>query len=191
MAFSSQEYWSGLPFPSPGDLSSPGIKPKSPTLQAEVCSCITKSMFVFCLLLNKENKRSYSSKKKQKSILHILLGKPPGKCKERFPLKKSIFILIKLNNKWSKSIIPILSFSRTNLSDARKDWRQKEKRVSEIGMVRDSMNMNLSKLREIVKDREAWAVHAVQSPTWLSNWTTAISSLFNDSNKPKTNHLIN
>ena len=31
MEFSRQEYWSGLPFPSPGDLSDPGIKPKSPT----------------------------------------------------------------------------------------------------------------------------------------------------------------
>ena len=28
--FSRQEYWSGLPFPSPGDLPDPGIKPKSP-----------------------------------------------------------------------------------------------------------------------------------------------------------------
>ena len=32
--FSRQEYWSGLPFPSPGDLLYPGIKPRSPTLQA-------------------------------------------------------------------------------------------------------------------------------------------------------------
>ena len=35
MGFSRQEYWSGLPFPSPGDLPDPGIKPGSPTLQAE------------------------------------------------------------------------------------------------------------------------------------------------------------
>ena len=35
MEFSRQEYWSGLPFPSPGDLSNPGIKPRSPTLQAD------------------------------------------------------------------------------------------------------------------------------------------------------------
>ena len=34
MGFSRQEYWSGLPFPSPGDLSNPGIKPRFPTLQA-------------------------------------------------------------------------------------------------------------------------------------------------------------
>ena len=35
MGFSRQEYWSGLPFPSPGDLHDPGIKPGSPTLQAD------------------------------------------------------------------------------------------------------------------------------------------------------------
>ena len=33
MEFSRQEYWSGLPFPSPGDLSDPGIKPGFPALQ--------------------------------------------------------------------------------------------------------------------------------------------------------------
>ena len=31
MGFSRQVYWSGLPFPSPGDLPDPGIKPMSPT----------------------------------------------------------------------------------------------------------------------------------------------------------------
>ena len=35
MGFSRQEYWSGLPFPSPGDLSDPGIKPTSPALQVD------------------------------------------------------------------------------------------------------------------------------------------------------------
>ena len=35
MGFSRQEYWSGLPFPSPGDLRDPGIQPRSPTLQAD------------------------------------------------------------------------------------------------------------------------------------------------------------
>ena len=34
MGFSRQEYWTGLPFSSPGDLPDPGIKPRSPTLQA-------------------------------------------------------------------------------------------------------------------------------------------------------------
>ena len=33
IGFSRQEYWSGLPFPSPGDLPDPGIEPRSPALQ--------------------------------------------------------------------------------------------------------------------------------------------------------------
>ena len=35
MQFSRQEYWSGLPFTFPGDLPDPGIKPRSPALQAD------------------------------------------------------------------------------------------------------------------------------------------------------------
>ena len=35
MEFSRQEYWSGLPFPSPGDLPNPGVEPGSPELPAD------------------------------------------------------------------------------------------------------------------------------------------------------------
>ena len=35
MGFPRKEYWSGLPFPSPGDLPDPGIKPRSPALEAD------------------------------------------------------------------------------------------------------------------------------------------------------------
>ena len=35
MGFSRQEYWSGVPFPSPGDLPDPGIEPRSPALEAD------------------------------------------------------------------------------------------------------------------------------------------------------------
>ena len=35
MEFSRQEHWSGLPFPSPGDLPNPGIERRSPTLRAD------------------------------------------------------------------------------------------------------------------------------------------------------------
>ena len=35
MQFSRQEYWTGFPFLSPGDLPNPGIKPGSPALQAD------------------------------------------------------------------------------------------------------------------------------------------------------------
>ena len=43
MGFSRQEYWSGLPFPSPGHIPDPGIKPRSPALQA--VSCIAGEFF--------------------------------------------------------------------------------------------------------------------------------------------------
>ena len=46
MEFSRQEYWSGLPFPSPGDLPNPGIKPGSPALQADALPDIN-----YCLIL--------------------------------------------------------------------------------------------------------------------------------------------
>ena len=35
MGLSRQEYWSGLPFPSPGDLPNPGMEPRSPALQGD------------------------------------------------------------------------------------------------------------------------------------------------------------
>ena len=43
MGFFRQEYWSGLPFPSPGALPDPGIEPRSPALQAY--SCIAGGFF--------------------------------------------------------------------------------------------------------------------------------------------------
>ena len=41
MGFSMQEYWSGLPFPSPEDLPDPGIKPGSPALRADTLTSET------------------------------------------------------------------------------------------------------------------------------------------------------
>ena len=48
--FSRQEYWSGLPFPSPGDLPNPGIEPGSPVLQADALPSEPpgKQIMVFC-----------------------------------------------------------------------------------------------------------------------------------------------
>ena len=57
MGFSRQEYWSGLPFPSPGDLPHPGIKPRSPTLQADALTSepcwlenrISSTTYIVCI----------------------------------------------------------------------------------------------------------------------------------------------
>ena len=51
MEFSRQEYWSGLPFPSPGDLPDPGIKPRSPALQADSLPSEPLEMYRWLLIL--------------------------------------------------------------------------------------------------------------------------------------------
>ena len=47
MGFSREEYWSGLPFPSPGDLSDPGTESGSPALQADsLLDCAMKEAWL-------------------------------------------------------------------------------------------------------------------------------------------------
>ena len=65
MGFSRQEYWSGLPFPSPGDLPDPGIEPRSPALHADaliseppgkpqicICMCIYVCVYMYIHILS-------------------------------------------------------------------------------------------------------------------------------------------
>ena len=44
MQFSRQEYWSGVPLPSPGDLPDSGIEPRSPTMQADTLPFVPPGM---------------------------------------------------------------------------------------------------------------------------------------------------
>ena len=52
MEFSGQEYWSGLPFPSPGDLPNPGTKPRSLPLQADSLLSELPGKPIFKILAN-------------------------------------------------------------------------------------------------------------------------------------------
>src|SRR5574337_85264 len=61
MGFPRQEYWSGLPFPSPGDFPDPGIEPRSPALQA------------VSLLTELGGKPPYTSKETSKSFFGLSL----------------------------------------------------------------------------------------------------------------------
>ena len=57
MRFSRQEYWNGLPFPSPGDLPDPRIEPRPPALQADALPTELRGKPLECLcLLNKKFK---------------------------------------------------------------------------------------------------------------------------------------
>ena len=52
MEFCREEYWSGLPFPSPGDLPDPGIKPRSPAFQADTTIWATwEACRLYCTLV--------------------------------------------------------------------------------------------------------------------------------------------
>ena len=51
VGFSRQEYWSGLPFPSPGDLPNPGIEPRSPALQPDTLPCMKQNVKCFKIVL--------------------------------------------------------------------------------------------------------------------------------------------
>ena len=53
MGFSRQESWSGLPFPSPGDLPNPGIEPGSPALQTDSLPTELQGKPPLALLTNK------------------------------------------------------------------------------------------------------------------------------------------
>ena len=65
MRFSRQEYWSGLLFPSPEDLSDPGIEPGSPALQADSEGYIQKYFEVkvqdVCNLFSKSSEKLHMS----------------------------------------------------------------------------------------------------------------------------------
>ena len=48
MEFSRQEYWSGLPFPTPGNLPNPRFEPESPALQASPSELLGKPIYSLC-----------------------------------------------------------------------------------------------------------------------------------------------
>ena len=79
MEFQRQQYWSGLPFPSPGDLPNPGLKPGSPALQTDVlpsepyqplCQTQYQNRSTQFLVLDMEG--SFKSWSQRSKLVHIL-----------------------------------------------------------------------------------------------------------------------
>ena len=73
MGFSRQEYWSGLPFPSPGNLPNPGIKPRSLTLQTDALPSEPPGK-------SNNDKRKPNSVKTVAEVQSKCLGKYERKC---------------------------------------------------------------------------------------------------------------
>ena len=109
MGFSRQEYWSGLPFPSPGDLPNPGIKPRSPALQGDA-------------LTSEPPGKPNSHWGKEPSTKKILSAHRPGKSKryttEDIAESKAFSYVIWMSNSHLKPNIskPELLFSLQNLA---------------------------------------------------------------------------
>ena len=82
MGFSRQKYWSGLPFPSPGDLPNPGFEPGFPALQADSVMCQVPSCFshvqLFCNPMDYSPPGSFVLGNLQARILQWLPWPSPG-----------------------------------------------------------------------------------------------------------------
>jgi len=66
--FSKQEYWSGLPFPSPEDLPDPGIKLRSPALQADSLLFELQGSVISSLIGSKKGTPNHQVRKVKKQL---------------------------------------------------------------------------------------------------------------------------
>ena len=138
MGFFRQEYWSGLPFPSPGDLSDPGIEPRSPALQADALTSEPPGKPIWIWEL--DYKESWAPKNWCFWIVVLEKTlKSPLDCKIKpvHPKGNQSWIFIESTDAEAPILWPpdVNSQAIRKEHDAGKDWRQKEKRVTEDEMV--------------------------------------------------------
>ena len=179
MRFSRQEYWSGLPFPSPGDLPNPGIEPgssalqgdsllaepweKSPIKKAECQRIDAFELWSWRRLL----RVPWTARRSNQSIL-----------KETSPECSLEGLMLKLKLQYfGHPMRRTDSLEKTPMLGKIKDKRRRGQQAHDGWMASPTQWTWVWASREMLKDREAWcaAVHGVTgSQTRLSNLTQCI-----------------
>ena len=185
MGISRQEYWSGLPFPSPGNLPNPRIKPASPALQAYSLPrsySVSPTVGIFTTLANTST-RSVSPQLESWLLDRTALDSKEIKAMN--PKGNQLWIFIGRTDAEAEALTLRPPDAKSRLigkdPDVGKDWGQEEKEMTEDEMAGWHHQLNGHELEQTLGDSEGQG-----SLTWCSTWDLKESDATEQMNNNKT-----